>query len=79
MGRDIIKGDGTEIIITSADLTQFWKRVGEFTSSSSLGMHYGHYKAAIQDETITVILAQQLTVIAQSGVPPDLWSGSVGL
>ena len=77
MGREIIQGNGTEIIITPDDLIQFWKHVGEFTSSSSSGVHYGHYKAAIQDETIVAILAQQLTVIARSGVPPDSWS--VGL
>ncbi len=63
MGRKIINGGGMEIVITPADFTLFWKRVGEFTSSSSLGMHYGHYKAAIQDEAITTILAQQLMMV----------------
>jgi hypothetical protein len=35
------------------------------------------YKAAIQDQMSTKVLALQLTVIARSGVPPDSWS--VGL
>jgi hypothetical protein len=38
------------------------------------GIHYGHYKAAIQDVLSTEILAQQLTVIVQSGIPPESWS-----
>jgi hypothetical protein len=41
------------------------------------GVHYGHYKAAIQDDIITEALALQLTVVARSGVPPENWS--VGL
>ncbi len=44
---------------------------------SSSGVHYGHYKAAIQDHTSTKVLALQLTVIAQSGIPLESWS--VGL
>jgi hypothetical protein len=77
MGCAIINGDCTEIVITPAEFTLFWKKLGEFTLSSSLGVHYGHYKAAIQDEAITTILAQQLTVVARSGIPPESWS--VGL
>ena len=42
-----------------------------------LGVHYGHYKAAIQDELILEVLALQLTVVARSGIPPKNWS--VGL
>jgi hypothetical protein len=38
------------------------------------GVHYGHYKAAIQDVLSTEILAQQLTMIARSGILPENWS-----
>ena len=41
------------------------------------GVHHGHYKAAIQDDTITAALALHLTVVARSGIPPENWS--VGL
>ena len=41
------------------------------------GVHYGHYKAAIQHRLSTEILVQHLTVIARSGIPPESWS--VGL
>jgi hypothetical protein len=69
--------EGKEIIITPEEFIQFWKKVGEFTSSLSSGVHYGHYKAAIQDLISTGVLALQLTVIARSGIPPESWS--VGL
>ncbi len=51
--------------------------MNEFTSSSMSGIHYGHYKAAIQDELILEVLALQLTVVVRSGIPPENWS--VGL
>ena len=41
------------------------------------GVHYGHYKTAIQDELISEVLALQLTVVTRSGIPPKNWS--VGL
>ena len=44
---------------------------------SSLGVHSGHFKAAIQDQMSTKVLALQLAVIACSGVLPESWS--VGL
>ncbi len=69
-----MNGEGNEIIITSAEFTLFWKRVGEFTSSSSSRVHYGHYKAAMQYQMSTKVLALQLKVIARSGVPPGTWS-----
>jgi hypothetical protein len=77
MGLKILNGKGNKIIITPAEFTLFWKKVGEFTSSSSSGVHYGYFKAAIQDQMSTKVLALQLTVIARRGVLPESWS--VGL
>jgi hypothetical protein len=71
MGLKIMNGEGNKIIITPAEFTLFWKKVGEFTSSSSLGVHYGHFKAAIQHQMSTKVLALQLRVIARSGVLPE--------
>jgi hypothetical protein len=77
MGSKIMNGEGKEKNITQEDFIFFWKKVGEFTSLSSLGVNYGHFKAAIQDQMSTKVLALQLMVIARSGVPPESWS--VGL
>jgi hypothetical protein len=38
------------------------------------GVHYGHYKAAMKCNVSTKILAQQLTVVARNGIPPNSWS-----
>ncbi len=53
LGMKLINEEGTEIIITPEDFKHFWKRVGEFTSSSMSGVHYSHYKAAIKCNIIT--------------------------
>ena len=74
LGSKILNGEGGKIIITPTEFRGFWKRVKEFTSSLMSGVHYGHYKAAIQDDMSTEILAQQLTVVARSGIPPESWS-----
>jgi len=71
LGMKIVNGE------TPEDFKQFWTKVNEFTSSSLSGVHYGHYKAAIQDPQSTNVLALQLTVITRSGIPPESWS--VGL
>jgi hypothetical protein len=77
LGVKLVNGEGNKIIIMPEDFKHFWKKANEFTLSSMSGIHYGHYKAAIQDTLSTEILAQQLTVIAQSRFPPESWS--VGL
>ena len=70
----IVNREENEIVITHEEFQSFWRRVNEFTSSSMLGVHYGHYNAATQDEVSTKVLAQQLTIIARSGIPPEDWS-----
>jgi hypothetical protein len=77
LGIKIVNGEGNKIVITPNNFKCFWRKVNKFTSSSMSGVHYGHYKAAIQDNLISAVLALQLTVIARSGVPPENWS--VGL
>ncbi len=77
LGMKIVNGNANKIIITLEDFRCFWKKVNKFTSLLMSGMHYGHYKAATQDLLSTEVLATQLTIIAQSGIPLDSWS--VGL
>ncbi len=74
LGVKLVNEERMEIIITPDDLKIFWTKVGGFTSSSISGVHYGHYKAAMKCDVSTKILAQQLTVVARSGIPPDSWS-----
>ena len=69
LGMKIVNGESSKIVITPEDFKRFWRKVKEFTSLSMSGVHYGHYKAMIQDVLSTEILAQQLTVISRSGHP----------
>jgi hypothetical protein len=77
LGIKIVNRKGSKIVITPDSFKHFWQKVNKFTSSSMSGVHYGHYKAAIQDELILEVLALQLTVVARSSIPPENWS--VGL
>jgi hypothetical protein len=77
LGMKIVNGGKNKIIITLEDFRCFGKKVNKFTLSLMSGMHYGHYKAAIQDLLSTEVFAMQLMVITQSGIPPESWS--VGL
>jgi len=63
MGVKIVNEEGSERDISPEEFKDFIKRIKEFTSSSMSGIHYGHYKAAIQDDFSTKFLAQQLTVM----------------
>jgi hypothetical protein len=74
LGIKLINGEGTKIITTPEDFQRFWMKVREFTPSSMSGIHYSHYKAVIQCNISTKILAQQLTVVARSRIPPENWS-----
>jgi hypothetical protein len=71
LGVKIMNREGYEIVITPNEFQSFWRRMNEFTLSSMSRVHYDHYKAAIQDEVGTKVLAQQLTVIARSVIPPE--------
>jgi hypothetical protein len=74
LGMKIVNGEGSKIVITPEDFKRFWRKVKEFASLLMSGVHYRHYKAVIQDDLSTEILAQQLTVIVRSGIPPENWS-----
>jgi hypothetical protein len=53
----IVNGNNNKIIIMPEDFKHFWKKVNEFTTLSMSGVHYGHYKAAIQDALSAKVLA----------------------
>ena len=45
--------------------------------SSPSSIHYGYYKVSVKSELSSKIHAQQLTVIARSGVAPVRWGMSL--
>jgi hypothetical protein len=54
--------------ITKEDVQCYWKKPRERTSSSIFGLHYGHYKAAAMDDTLSKMhaLMTELTVTGAS-------------
>ena len=77
MGGEIRNEEGHDLVFSTEDYRTFWKRVGEWTTSSPSSIHYGHYKASIKNILSSKIHAQQLTVIARSGVAPERWGVSL--
>ena len=59
LGIKIVNGERNEIIIMPDYFKHPWRKVNKFTLSSMSGVNYGHYKAAIQDEMSSEILALQ--------------------
>jgi hypothetical protein len=74
LGINIVNGENNKITIMPEEFKLFWKRANKFTLSSMSGINYGHYKAAIQDAHSTQVVAQQMTVIVRSRIPPESWS-----
>jgi hypothetical protein len=55
--------------ITKEDFQRYWKKPKERTSSSISGLHYGHYKAAAMNDTLSEIHAL-MTELAITGASP---------
>ncbi len=73
IGVQLTNGEVT-INITLEDFKYFWKRVKEGTASSYSGIHYNHYMVAAYLYNIDSLLSKQITLVSQTGCPPDCWS-----
>ena len=60
--------------ITKFDFKQYWTRQKEATSSSLSGVNFSHMKVSMRSEMISQFLCEQLTLIGQTGIPPNRWS-----
>ena len=65
--------------ITSEDWKGAWAKQKERTSSSVSGIHFGHYKAAIQDERLCKIDADMADIAFTSGFVTSRWKRSVDI
>lgn len=59
--------------ITKEDFQQFWWKQKEWTSSSISSLHYGHYKAATTDDTLSKIHALFMELAITGGSPLSWW------
>ena len=73
LGMRLRTDDGEEITVSPDDFRKYWKKAREETSSSTCGIHFGHYRAATKSDKITKFLSQKVTVIARTGLPPERW------
>ena len=51
--------------------------MNEHTQCSASGLYYGTYKAAAKDESNVAVHAEQMSLIATSGVYPMRWARSM--
>ena len=59
--------------ITKDDYQSFWKKCNERTSSSISGLHYGHYKAAVDSDYLSELHAIQLQINVRAGHSLKRW------
>jgi hypothetical protein len=60
--------------ITKDDWDRHCNTANESTLASTLGQHFGHYKAGLRLEYITYLHALQATLITRQGIVLDRWS-----
>ena len=77
LGMRLRTDDGEEITVSPDDFRKYWKKAREETSSSTCGIHFGHYRAATKSDKITKFLSQKVTVIARTGLPPERWGNGL--
>jgi uncharacterized protein (UPF0332 family) len=60
--------------MTKDDYRAHWKQAKEETSSSFLGLHFGHYIAGIDSEYISHFHALKATLLLHHGLVLERWS-----
>ena len=75
--HDLGGEDGIEDFVSRTDFQQFWRTAKEKTESSKSGKHFGHYKAAAFDNTLSQLHATSLNAIRETGKSPARWRCSV--
>ncbi len=71
--RALIPKDSVSITITPSQWKQYWKVVNEETSSSELGLHFGHYKVGGMSDIIAHYHAAQVTVTLAHAIQLERW------
>ena len=75
--HDLGGEDGVADFVSRTDFKQFWRTAKEKTESSKSGKHFGHYKAAAFDNTLSQLHATSLNAIRETGKSPARWKCSV--
>ncbi len=73
----VIPANSITTTTTQQDWQTYWKQADEQTLSSESGLHFGHYKAAINLEYISHYHVAETTVALTLGQPFDRWKRGV--
>ena len=65
--------------ITCHNFQQHWWHICQRTSSSLSGLHYGHYKAAAQDDFLSEIHAIMTKLAITGEAPLQCWQSSLSM
>jgi hypothetical protein len=58
---------------SSEDLHAYWKKAKERTSSSLLTLHFGHYKAVIDNDRLSKMHSIFVNIVVNSRYSPKHW------
>jgi hypothetical protein len=70
---NIAVDDMIDTNITKEDFQAYWKKAKECTSSSISGLHFGHYKAASHNSTLSEMHAVFANIAVNLGFSPMQW------
>ena len=65
--------------ITTSDFKAYWRKAKESTSSSISGLHFGHYKSAVDSPLLTAVhtMCSQLTI--NKGMTLRRWASGLSV
>ncbi|KAL9190098.1 hypothetical protein ACHAXT_007309 [Thalassiosira profunda] len=72
--RAKVPKDSTKAIISPEQWKEYWKVQSEETSSSESGLHFGHYKCGVSNDTVSTYHASRVSVVLFHGVALSRWS-----
>jgi hypothetical protein len=70
----MIPRDSLNTLLTKEDWRRQWQVRWESTSSSELGLHFGHYIAGISLDHISYFHALKATLILRRGIVLERWA-----
>ena len=72
--RKQIPANLVSIVISPERWKQYWKAMNEETSSSKLGLHFGHYIAGCKSEIVSHYHAAGVSVTLAHAIQLERWS-----
>ena len=73
ISQNIPPGDGIRTSITKDDFQRYWQKAWECTSSSVLGLHFGHYKVVARNDLLSEMHAVFTDIMVTTCFSPTRW------